>query len=133
MMVGYATDNAPGTFRLINLQTNRIIKSRNIKWLDVTYGEYMKNKIKNDDVESFSNHSDTDTDNSSNEGASDNDSDNDNDSSPQSTNSTTNSSTNSTRNPTKNSKMAIPTSSSTRSKSTITDIRKIQASFAVIR
>ena len=58
MMVGYAKDNATGTYRLLNLESNRIIKSRNVKWLNRTYSEYVKGGIDEieDDNEFFTDH-----------------------------------------------------------------------------
>ena len=59
MMVGYATENAPGTYRLLNLESKNIIKSRNVKWLDRTYGEYVRREIHEsnyEDDELFTDH-----------------------------------------------------------------------------
>ena len=74
MMVGYATENAPGTYRLYNLESKRIIKSRNVRWLNRTYGEYIRKETHDSTNydELFTDHSETDTDDvstSSNEGA----------------------------------------------------------------
>ena len=67
MMVGYAKDNATGTYRMLNLESNRIIKSRNVRWMNRTYGEYVRGEIDEIEVnqESFTDHSGTDTDDSS--------------------------------------------------------------------
>ena len=67
MMVGHATDNVPDTYRLLNLESKNIIKSRNVKWLDRTYGEYLRREIheSNNDDELFTDHSETDTEDTS--------------------------------------------------------------------
>ena len=41
MMIGYATENTPGTYRLLNLSTKRVFKSINVKWLNINYKEFM--------------------------------------------------------------------------------------------
>ena len=42
MMLGYTTDSLEGTYCLLKLATNRVVKSRNVHWLDKMYGEYIK-------------------------------------------------------------------------------------------
>ena len=37
MMLGYASSNASGTYRLLNFETNRVFKSRNVLWLNMSY------------------------------------------------------------------------------------------------
>ena len=42
MMLGYATDSLEGTYCLLKLSTNKVVKSRNVHWLDKVYREYIK-------------------------------------------------------------------------------------------
>ena len=42
MFVGYSLDHPADTYHLINLSTKRIIHSRDVKWLDKTWGQYYK-------------------------------------------------------------------------------------------
>ena len=39
--MGYAKDHAANVYRMLNLETNSIIITRDIKWLKKTYGEYI--------------------------------------------------------------------------------------------
>ena len=49
MMLGYATSNATGTYRLLNLETSHVFKSRNVRWTNKSYGMY-KREILVEDV-----------------------------------------------------------------------------------
>ena len=40
MFVGYPTNTTGDTFRMLNIQTKKIIKSKDIVWLKMLYGEY---------------------------------------------------------------------------------------------
>ena len=40
MFVGYSLNHPRDTYRFINLSTKRIIHSRDVKWLDKTWGQY---------------------------------------------------------------------------------------------
>ena len=42
MFVGYSLDHPTDTYHFINLSTKRIIHSRDVKWLDKTWGQYYK-------------------------------------------------------------------------------------------
>ena len=42
MFVGYSLNHPTNTYRFINLSTKRIIHSRDVKWLDETWGQYYK-------------------------------------------------------------------------------------------
>ena len=42
MFVGYSLDHPADTYCFINLCTKRIIRSRDVKWLDKTWGQYYK-------------------------------------------------------------------------------------------
>ena len=55
MMLGYATESVEGTYRLLRLGTKRVVKSRNVRQLHKTYGEYTKeSNVHNDhDNKSF--------------------------------------------------------------------------------
>lgn len=44
MFVGYPEDTTSDVYRLLNLQTKAIIKSKDILWLHETYGTYTKTK-----------------------------------------------------------------------------------------
>ena len=44
MMLVYVTNNAAGTYRLLNVETNNVFKSRNVRWIEQSYGEYFKSK-----------------------------------------------------------------------------------------
>ena len=69
MMLGYATSSASGTYRLLNLETNHVFKSRNVKWLDMTYGEYIrKTKSNGDSINDDNSVTDTDSDDNTNQG-----------------------------------------------------------------
>ena len=46
MFVGYSLDHPTETYRFINLSTKRIIHSRDVKWLDKTWGQYYKIQTK---------------------------------------------------------------------------------------
>ena len=37
IMIGYAKDNASGTYRLLNTKTNSVFKSRNVQWTGRLY------------------------------------------------------------------------------------------------
>ena len=39
MIIGYATDNASGTYRLLNLSTMKVFESINVQWLDMNYDQ----------------------------------------------------------------------------------------------
>ena len=41
VFMGYAKDHAANVYRMLNLETNLIIITRDIKWLKKTYGEYI--------------------------------------------------------------------------------------------
>ena len=42
MFVGYSLDHPTDTYHFISLSTRRIIHSRDVKWLDKTWGQYYK-------------------------------------------------------------------------------------------
>ena len=42
MFVGYSLDHPADSYCFINLSTKRIIHSRDVKWLDKTWGQYYK-------------------------------------------------------------------------------------------
>ena len=44
MMVGYAEDSGAGVYRMYNLKTGKISCTRDIKWLNKSYGEYLKSE-----------------------------------------------------------------------------------------
>jgi hypothetical protein len=44
VFVGYPSNHANDVYRLLNLKTNHVIKSRDVIWLNKTYGEWMKSK-----------------------------------------------------------------------------------------
>jgi hypothetical protein len=44
VFVGYPSNHASDVFRLLNLKTNHVIKSRAVIWSNKTYGEWMKSK-----------------------------------------------------------------------------------------
>jgi hypothetical protein len=44
VFVGYPSNHASDVYRLLNLKTNHVIKSRDVIWLNKTYGEWMKSK-----------------------------------------------------------------------------------------
>ena len=44
IFVGYADDNAGNVYRFINIQTKKIILSRDIQWLNSFWKEYKKRK-----------------------------------------------------------------------------------------
>ena len=46
MMVGYSDNHPSGTYRFVNLNTNKIIYSRDVRWMSKTWGEYRNNKEK---------------------------------------------------------------------------------------
>jgi hypothetical protein len=41
VFMGYAKDHAANVYRMLNLETNLIIITRDIRWLKKTYGEFM--------------------------------------------------------------------------------------------
>ena len=45
MFLGSAKNNTDGTYRLLNLRTNLIVLSRDVIWLNKTYGEYVSRKL----------------------------------------------------------------------------------------
>ena len=42
MFLGYSLDHPADTYQFINLSTKRIIHSRDVKWLDKTWGQNYK-------------------------------------------------------------------------------------------
>ena len=44
IFVGYADDHAGNIYRFINIQTKKIILSRDIQWLNSFWKEYMKRR-----------------------------------------------------------------------------------------
>ena len=44
MFIGYASRHSGHVYRFLNLITNKVVISGDVKWLGVTYGDYMKNK-----------------------------------------------------------------------------------------
>ena len=72
MMIGYATDSSEGTYRLLKLSTNKVVKSRNIQWLNKMYGEYIKENTQPVSINDESDDSEDSTDDESqNQGAGD--------------------------------------------------------------
>ena len=63
-MLGYAKENASGTYRILNLNKSKIIKSRNIRQIKQSYADY-KRSIYNivDDTDSGDSKSEEDTQN----------------------------------------------------------------------
>ena len=56
MFVGYSLDHPADTYCFINLSTKRIIHSRDVKWLDRTWGQYYKVPTKDEvqeEIESY--------------------------------------------------------------------------------
>ena len=51
MMVGYPPNHASGVYRMLNLETFRIVTTRDVKWINKTWGEYMKDKEGTDNDE----------------------------------------------------------------------------------
>jgi hypothetical protein len=47
MFVGYSDEHPKNTYRFLNLNTGKIVMSRDIRWLSTTWGEYFKIKDKN--------------------------------------------------------------------------------------
>ncbi len=47
MFVGYSDEHPRHTYRFVNLSTNRVVISRDVKWLNKTWGEYQKGKKEN--------------------------------------------------------------------------------------
>ena len=45
IFVGYADDYAGNVYRFINIQTKKIILSRDIQWLNSFWKEYKKEKV----------------------------------------------------------------------------------------
>ncbi len=83
MFVGYAENHASGVYRMLNLKTNRILKTRDVIWMKKQYGDYEKidnkkmatvnNEEEDDDntvitVSSDDNNSDSDDNNDSKDG-----------------------------------------------------------------
>ena len=62
-MLGYAPDNATGTFQLLNLSTKKVVGLINVCWLNMNYEQYMASKSvinyrdndKSDDAGDFDN------------------------------------------------------------------------------
>ena len=70
MMLRYATDSLEGTYCLLKLTANRVVKSRNVHWLDKIYGEYIKNARAKQIIEEESDDfEDSSKDESQNQGA----------------------------------------------------------------
>jgi hypothetical protein len=44
VFVGYPSNHVSDVYRLLNLKTNHVIKSRDVIWSNITYGEWMKSK-----------------------------------------------------------------------------------------
>ena len=51
MFVGYCPNHADNVYRMMNLKTRKITKSRDIRWLNKTYGQYISNKQLTDEAE----------------------------------------------------------------------------------
>ena len=49
MFIGYSQDHAKEVYRMLNLSTNKVSTTRDIKWMELTYKEYM-NKIGEDNT-----------------------------------------------------------------------------------
>ena len=47
IFVGYVLEGPLKTYRMFDLRTRKIIKSRDVKWINKLYGEWKKNKDKN--------------------------------------------------------------------------------------
>ena len=45
LFVGYSTQHAGDVYRLLNLKTNRVIHSRDVKWIGTIWAEFYKIKI----------------------------------------------------------------------------------------
>ena len=45
LFVGYSTQHAGDVYRLLNLKTNRVIHSRDVKWIGKTWAEFYKIKM----------------------------------------------------------------------------------------
>ena len=56
LFVGYPQNHADDVYRIFNLKTKQIIKSRGLIWLNLSYGNWnkSKNNIKNSENEDFS-------------------------------------------------------------------------------
>ena len=57
IMLGYTTETEKGVYRILNLSTEKIKKTKNIEWLNMKYGEYCKQVLDNqedNDTESMS-------------------------------------------------------------------------------
>ena len=52
MMVGYEEESSAGTYRMYNLDTGKINSVRDVKWLDMLYGEYERSKRSERDEDS---------------------------------------------------------------------------------
>ena len=42
MMVGYCDDSAEEVYKMLNLATNRVSTARDVRWLNKSFGEFMK-------------------------------------------------------------------------------------------
>ena len=60
VFVGYPKDHSNDVYRLLNPETNQIINSRDIIWLNKTYGQWMKSKDSLEKVEDDSSDSELD-------------------------------------------------------------------------
>ena len=52
MMVGYGEENGTGSFRMLNMRTRRIIITRDVGWLEIKYGEWVKKAKEMESVDS---------------------------------------------------------------------------------
>ena len=48
MFVGYADDHTQGTYRMMNLDTWKVVLSRDVNWLDISYGDYIDRRDEQD-------------------------------------------------------------------------------------
>ena len=64
LFVGYPQNHADDVYRIFNLQTKQIIKSRDLIWLNLNYGNWIKSKnnMKNSDDEDLSDSESPDVD-----------------------------------------------------------------------
>ena len=53
MFIGYCRDRGKKVYRMLNLETRRPIITRDVKWLNINYGEW-KNKLYNQDEDDSS-------------------------------------------------------------------------------
>jgi hypothetical protein len=45
MFIGYPDDHSPDVYQFLNLETEKVIMSRNYNWLNKSYGEYMELEV----------------------------------------------------------------------------------------